>query len=156
MRNNIQVSFLAFGVGILGGVFTLWVLALNGLILGGITGLTASYGLGFDLWTFVIGHGVVELSVIMMAGGAGLSLGWAVLRPGMQRRRDALTHAARRALPLIAGAVPLLVIAGLIEGFISPADHIPVMVKWAVGIGSGILLYLYLLLSGRGKDSGAS
>lgn len=145
MRNNIQVSFLAFGLGVLGGVFTIWVLVLNGLILGGITGLTGFYGLAFELWTFVIGHGVIELSVIFMAGGAGLSLGWAVLRPGLLRRRDALARAARQSVRLIAGAVPLLVIAGLIEGFISPAETIPWGVKWGIGIGSGALMYTYLL-----------
>jgi uncharacterized membrane protein SpoIIM required for sporulation len=151
MRNNIQVSFLAFGLGALGGVFTLWVLVLNGLILGGITGLTAHYGLGFDLWTFVVGHGVVELSVIVMAGGAGLSVGWALLRPGLLRRRDALTQAAGRSVRLLVGAVPLLVIAGLIEGFLSPAESVPWGVKWGVGVLSGVILYLYLFLGGRKK-----
>lgn len=150
MRNNIQVTFLAFGLGVLGGVLTISVMVLNGLILGGITGLTAFYGLGFDLWTFVIGHGVIELSVIIMAGGAGLSLGWAVLRPGLFRRRDALRLAARRSVLLIVGAVPLLVFAGLIEGFISPSEAIPAAVKWLVGFGTGGLLYAYLLLAGRG------
>ena len=149
MRNNIQVSFLAFGLGVLGGIFTLWVLVFNGLILGGITGLTGVYGLAFDLWTFVIGHGVIELSVIVMAGGAGLSLGWAMLRPGLLRRRDALEVAARRSVRLVAGAVPLLFLAGLIEGFLSPADTIPWWVKWGVGIMSGMGLYAYVLLSGK-------
>ncbi len=149
MRNNIQVSFLAFGLGALGGVFTLWVLVLNGLILGGITGLTSHYGLGFDLWTFVVGHGVVELSVIVMAGGAGLSVGWALLRPGLLRRRDALTQAAGRSVRLLVGAVPLLVIAGLIEGFLSPAVSVPWGVKWGVGVLSGVVLYAYLFLGGR-------
>ena len=149
MRNNIQVSFIAFGLGALGGVFTLWVLVLNGLILGGITGLTGYYGLAFDLWTFVIGHGVVELSVIFMAGGAGLSLGWALLRPGLLRRRDALAQAARRSVRLVIGAVPLLVIAGLIEGFLSPAETVHWGVKWGVGVGSGVMLYSYLMFGGK-------
>ena len=149
MRNNIQVSFLAFGLGALGGVFTLWVLVLNGLILGGITGLTSYYGLGFDLWTFVIGHGVVELSVIVMAGGAGLSLGWALLRPGLLRRRDALSEAAQQSVRLVIGAVPLLVLAGLIEGFLSPAETVHWGVKWGVGIFSGVVLYGYLFFGGQ-------
>jgi uncharacterized membrane protein SpoIIM required for sporulation len=150
MQNNIQVSFLAFGSGVLAGVLTVYVLVFNGLILGGLTGLTAHYGVGFDLWTFVIGHGVIELSVICIAGGAGLRLGWAVLRPGLHRRRDALALAARQVVRLIVGCVPLLVIAGLIEGFISPAEGLPWPVKWGVGLGSGALLYAYLLLGGRG------
>ncbi|MFW5941300.1 MAG: stage II sporulation protein M [Chloroflexota bacterium] len=152
MRNNIQVTFLAFSGGMLLGLLTLYIMVLNGLVIGGLTGLTAHYGVGFELWTFVIGHGVIELSVIFMAGGAGLLLGWSILRPGLLRRRDSLQLAARSAVRLIVGAVPLLIVAGAIEGFISPNELIPWPVKWAVGLGSGVLLYAYLFLSGRGGD----
>jgi uncharacterized membrane protein SpoIIM required for sporulation len=152
MRNNIQVAFLAFGGGMLAGLYTVWIMVFNGLILGGLTGLTAHYGVGFELWTFVIGHGVVELSVIMMAGGSGLMLGWAMLHPGLLRRRDALALAARKAVRLVIGCVPLLVFAGLIEGFISPAESLPWPVKWGVGVGSGMLLYGYLLMAGRSNN----
>ncbi|MFC1975525.1 stage II sporulation protein M [Chloroflexota bacterium] len=149
MQNNIQVAFLAFSSGVLAGVFTVLIMIYNGLLLGGITGLTAYYGVGFDLWTFVIGHGVIELSVIFIAGGSGFMLGWAIIRPGLLRRRDALATAARKAVRLVIGCVPLLVLAGLIEGFISPAESVPWPVKWGIGLGSGLLLYSYLLLAGR-------
>jgi hypothetical protein len=76
-------------------------------------------------------------------------LGWAILRPGLLRRRDALAQAARKAVYLLLGAVPWLVVAGAIEGFISPSETIAIPVKWGVGIVSGILLYSYLLLAGR-------
>jgi uncharacterized membrane protein SpoIIM required for sporulation len=149
MRNNIQVSFLAFASGLTAGLLTLWVLFMNGLMIGTLTGLTAFHGIGFELWTFVIGHGVIELTIIFIAGGSGLMLGWAILRPGLMRRRDALAQAARKAVYLLLGAVPWLVVAGTIEGFISPNETIPIPIKWMVGIGSGILLYGYLLLAGR-------
>jgi len=155
MQNNIQVSVIAFAGGILAGIPTAWILAFNGLMLGGLSGLTANYGLAFGLWTFVIGHGVIELSVVFMAGGAGLSLGWAILRPGLLSRRDALMLAARKTVILILGGVLLLVIAGLIEGFISPAEGLPWPVKWSIGIGSGVALYGYLLRAGR-DDPGFS
>jgi uncharacterized membrane protein SpoIIM required for sporulation len=151
MRNNIQVSFLAFASGLTAGLLTLWVLFFNGLLIGTLTGLTAFHGIGFELWTFVIGHGVIELTIIFIAGGSGLMLGWAILRPGLMRRRDALAQAARKAVYLLLGAVPWLVVAGTIEGFISPNENILIPVKWMVGIGSGILLYSYLLLAGREK-----
>lgn len=154
MQNNIRVSFLAFASGVSGGLLTLWVLVQNGLILGGLLGLTAYYGIGFELATFVIGHGVIELSVIFMAGGSGLMLGWALLRPGLMRRRDALAIAARKAVQLLAGAVPWLIVAGTIEGFISPSETIPWFIKWSVGILSGILMYSYLFLAGREKIKG--
>ncbi len=149
MRNNIQVSFLAFASGLTAGLMTLWVLFFNGLLIGALTGLTAYHGIGFELWTFVIGHGVIELSIIFMAGGSGLMLGWAILRPGLMRRRDSLAQAAQKSVYLLLGAVPWLVVAGTIEGFISPSETIAIPVKWGVGIVSGIILYGYLLLAGR-------
>lgn len=157
MRNNIQVTFLAFSGGMLAGLLTVYIMVLNGLLLGGLTGLTAHHGVGFELWTFVIGHGVVELTVIFIAGGAGLALGWAILHPGLLRRRDALALAARRAVLLIVGCAPLLVLAGAIEGFISPNESLLWPVKWAVGLGAGALLYAYLLLAGRqSPETGSS
>ena len=151
MTNNIQVSILAFASGLSAGLMTLWVLFFNGLILGTLTGLTSFHGIGLELWNFVIGHGVIELSIIFISGGSGLMLGWAILRPGLMRRRDALAQAARKAVYLLLGAVPWLVVAGTIEGFISPNNDIAAPIHWAVGIVSGIFLYGYLLLAGREK-----
>ena len=148
MQNNIRVSILAFASGMSGGLLTLWIMMLNGLILGGLLGLTSYYGVGFELATFVIGHGVIELSVIFMSGGSGLMLGWAILNPGLMRRRDAIAQAARKAVQLLGGAIPWLIVAGTIEGFISPNENITWHIKWAVGIGSGIILYSYLFFAG--------
>ena len=153
MQNNIRVAFLAFSSGLTGGLLTLWVLVENGLIFGGLLGVTGYYGVGSDLLAFVIGHGVIELSVTFMAGGSGLMLGWAILHPGLLRRRDALAQAAQKAIRLLGGAAPLLIIAGSIEGFISPSETVPWQVKAAIGISSGILLYTYLIFAGREKPS---
>jgi len=136
------------------GLLTLWVLFMNGLIIGTLTGLTAFHGIGFELWTFVIGHGVIELTIIFIAGGSGLMLGWAILKPGLLRRRDALAQAAQKSVYLLLGAVPWLVVAGTIEGFISTSETIAIPIKWTVGLVSGILLYGYLLLAGRERKKG--
>jgi uncharacterized membrane protein SpoIIM required for sporulation len=149
MTNNIRVSILAFGSGVTGGLFTLWILAQNGLILGGLLGLTFYHGVGFELATFVIGHGVLELSVIFMSGGSGLMLGWALLHPGLMTRRNALALAAQKSVRLLGGAIPWLVVAGIIEGFVSPSETIPWEIKWLTGIVSGIIFYGYLFLAGR-------
>lgn len=149
MTNNIQVTFLAFAGGMTAGLLTLWVMLLNGLLLGAIFGLLRHHGLAAGLADFVVAHAFIELSVIFVAGGCGLAMADAILRPGLARRRDALAERAGPALRLLLGCAPLLVLAGLIEGFISPSS-LPFAVKLAVGLGTGLALYAYWLGLGRG------
>ena len=151
MVNNIWVMFQAFALGALLGIGTLYAMAFNGALIGAVLALTYRAGFGFDLVSFMIGHGVIELSCIFLAGGAGLLIGSALLVPGDLSRGDALRTRGLEAIRLIAGCVPLLVIAGIIEGFISPAPISPT-VKFTVGITTGIALYSYLFLAGRGRE----
>jgi uncharacterized membrane protein SpoIIM required for sporulation len=153
MTNNIRVAFIAFAGGMTFGLLTIWTLLQNGLLLGTISGAAALADFADNLWGFVTAHAPVELSVICIAGGAGLQMGWAIFRPGLHTRRAALTLAARRALILIGGCVPLLVLAGLIEGFVSPAP-LPFAVKLAVALLSGGAMFAWLLLSGRALTPG--
>jgi uncharacterized membrane protein SpoIIM required for sporulation len=146
--NNIQVMFNAFALGALLGVGTLYVMAMNGVSIGAVLALTYRAGFGNELVAFMAGHGVIELTCIFIAGGAGLLVGNAILAPGDLSRSDALRLRGREAVHLIVGCVPLLVVAGTIEGFISPAPISP-LYKYAVAILTGIALYAYLLLSGR-------
>lgn len=149
MTHNLQVSFLAFAGGLPFGILTVYVLVTNGLSLGAVFGLLGAYGHARPLAEFVIGHGVLELNEIVMAGAAGLMMAYALLRPGLLSRRNALTQAAGDAIKLALGSAPLLVVAGLIEGFISPSEVIPFAVKAAIGIGTGVALYAYLFLAAR-------
>ncbi len=151
MTNNIQVAFLAFGGGLLLGVGAVLVLALNGLLLGGVAGLVQVYGLSLDLWSFILPHGLIELSVIFMAGGAGLRLADALIRPGLLTRAESLRLAGREAVQMVLGGASLLVIAGLIEGFISPSS-LPFWVRIPFGLLMGTLLYLYLIFAGRPRQ----
>jgi len=147
--NNIRVTFYAFALGAMLGVGTLYVLAFNGANFGAIIALVYRAGFGNDLLLgFVVGHGVIELSCIFIAGGAGLLIGTSLLMPGDLSRGDALKSRGMEAVRLIVGCVPLLVVAGTIEGFISPQPISPV-IKIGIGVLTGIALYSYLLLAGR-------
>jgi uncharacterized membrane protein SpoIIM required for sporulation len=147
--NNIRVTFYAFALGAMFGLGTLYVLAFNGAMFGAIVALTYRAGFGNDLLLgFVISHGVIELSCIFIAGGAGLLIGTALLMPGDLSRGDAFKSRGMEAVRLIVGCVPLLVVAGIIEGFISPAPISPT-IKIGIGVITGIAMYSYLLLAGR-------
>jgi uncharacterized membrane protein SpoIIM required for sporulation len=144
LTNNIQVMFLTFAGGITAGLLTVWVLILNGLHLGAIFGLLQAHGLSAGLAGFVVAHGFIELSVIFLAGGCGLYLGDGLIRPGLLSRQEALIRRGNLAVRLILGSVPLLVMAGLIEGFISPSS-LPWWIKLGVGLATGAALHGYWL-----------
>jgi len=148
MTNNIRVALIAFAGGALLGLLSVYILVYNGIMVGTLAGVVQHYGLSLGFWSFIVGHGVLELSVIFIAGGCGLQLGWALLRPGLYKRADACVMAARTAMVLILGAVPLLVVAGTIEGFLSPSPA-PAALKLGTGLLTGVLLYGYLFAAGR-------
>lgn len=149
MTHNIQVVMVAFALGVIFALPVLWVLITNGISLGGLFGLTQAYGLGGGLFEFVIAHGVLELSIVISVSAGGLMMGWALLSPGNRKRSDALVVATRRAFTILVGLAPMLVIAGTIEGNVSPSQA-PFPLKVAIGLTTGALFYSYLLLAGRG------
>ena len=153
MTNNIQVMFYAFAFGALAGLGTLYIMAMNGASIGAVLALTYRAGFGHELVAFMAGHGVIELTCIFIAGGAGLLVGTAMLVPGDLSRFDALRLRGRDSIQLIVGCIPLLVLAGIIEGFISPAPISPA-IKYVVAAATGLALYTYLLLAGRGEEVG--
>ena len=150
--HNIRVTFTAFALGATFGVGTLYYLAVNGLSHASVLALTYHAGYGHELLTFMAAHGVVELTCIFIAGGAGMLFGTALLFPGDRPRFDNLRLRGREAAQLVAGCVPLLAVAAAIEGFISPAPTITPATKFAVAAVTGVALYAYLLFAGRGGD----
>jgi uncharacterized membrane protein SpoIIM required for sporulation/uncharacterized RDD family membrane protein YckC len=144
ITNNVQVAIAAFAFGITAGTLTVWVLLTNGVSLGAVFGLYASKGIAQLLLAFVAPHGVLELTAICVAGGAGFLLAAALLVPGERTRRTALVENGRRAIRLVAGAALLLLVAGALEGFVSPIEWWPIEGKLAVSGLTLVLLYLYL------------
>jgi uncharacterized membrane protein SpoIIM required for sporulation len=148
LTHNIRVTFYAFAFGAMLGVGTLFYMAYNGANIASVVALTYKAGFGKDLVTFMAGHGVIELSCIFIAGGAGLMIGSAMIMPGDLSRADALKQRGLEGVRLMIGTMPLLVLAGIIEGFISPAPISPT-IKYSIAALTGIALYSYLLLAGR-------
>jgi len=143
MTNNITVSLAACAMGMFAGIGTLYMMVFNGLLIGVVASACHRAGMSLDLWSFIAPHGTLELPAIFIAGGAGLILARAILAPGTLPRRDAIAAAGSTAIRLLLGVLPLLVIAGLIEGFISPTD-VPPAVKFAIGSAMLVLLTIYL------------
>ena len=154
LSNNIIVTIRVFAMGALFGVGAAYDLAFEGARLGSI--FAACYKLnppfGNSLASFVVGHGVIELSCIFFCGGAGMMIGYAIINPGDLTRAQALKTKGIEAAKIVIGCACLLVIAGTIEGFLSPSD-LPAAIKFGTGIGSGIAMYSYLLLAGNNDNS---
>jgi uncharacterized membrane protein SpoIIM required for sporulation len=145
--NNISVAFTTFAMGITAGIGTLYMIAFNGLLMGVVSAACGMHGMSLSLWTFVVAHGSLEIPAILIAGAAGLRLGAGLLFPGPYSRKDSLRAAGNQAIKLELGTIPLLLVAGVVEGFVSPID-IPASAKFALGAALFLLLSLWIW-SGR-------
>jgi uncharacterized membrane protein SpoIIM required for sporulation len=157
MTNNISVAFMAFAYGAFLGIGSVYILSFNGMIIGGVFGIcyATNPSFGNELATFVVGHGVIELSCIFISGGAGMMIGHSIIVPGNLRRMESLKIAGIKAIKLIFGCAFWLAIAAAIEGFVSPS-YLPAWVKIFVGVSSGVIMYSYLFLVGRQAKLNAS
>lgn len=150
--NNIGVALRTFAFSLFPVAGTLHAIMPTSLQFGAINALAIKYQMKLKLWSFVAGHGVLEFAAIFIAGGAGLLLGLSLLIPGDRSRLDALLIKGSIAIKLLVGCIPLLVLAGLIESFVSPTS-IPYYLKTAISLGSAVGLLFYLLTSPRTIDS---
>lgn len=155
VANNVKVAIIAFAGSVTLGVLTLYIIASNGLMLGGMAALFGNAGFGYDYWATIAPHGVIELTAIQIAGAAGLLIAAGVVYPGRLRRRDAIAANAKRAGTLIAGVASMLVVAGTIEGFISP-QRWPPEARIAIGAITAAALLLYFGAGGRATPSRAA
>lgn len=151
IRNNIGIAFRTFAGGVLAGTGSLFFLIYNGFVLGAVAGHLTQVGFAQTFWPFVIAHGSVELTAIVLSGAAGLRLGLAVLAPGRRSRGRALAEAGRTALPLLYGLTAFLLLAAFVEAFWSSKHTLPVELKLGVGAAAWVVVYAYLLLAGRAR-----
>lgn len=149
IHNNVGIGFRTFASGLLLGIGAAFMLVFNGLFIGAVSGYLTARGLTAPFYSFVAGHGAFELTGIVLAGVAGLKLGWAVAAPGRWSRSEALRRAAAEGLQLLLGVVALLVLAAFIEAFWSSDRAIPTAVKYGVGVAGWLLVIAYLTLAGR-------
>lgn len=152
--HNIQVTFLVFALGITAGIGTAILLAYNGILLGAITGAAFEAGNGSAFAEFLIPHGLLELSCIVVAAAAGIRAGWALVDPGDLRRSAAFSIEARRSVGIVLGTMPWLVLAGLLEAFVR-SQGLPAIVPIAVGIAVFALYWGLVVVRGR-PDRGSS
>ena len=147
--NNIRVTMFTFAAGIAFGVGSALLLLYNGVLLGVVAGLSIGAGNGRPFFELVTAHGVLELSCIVVAGAAGMSLGWSLVEPGTRTRLGALAEEARSSVQLILGTAPWLVLAGLVEGFVTPSG-LGLGVVALVGLGLGVLYWTLVVWRGAG------
>jgi uncharacterized membrane protein SpoIIM required for sporulation len=155
MGNNISVAFLAFALGITAGLGTCYVLFVNAMMLGGFFGHFDNHHLAYMCWSFIAPHGVLEILAILIAAAAGLRLGLALAIPGDMTRGASLRAGAREAVLLVLGTIPMFLVAGSIEAFITPTE-LPGAAKILLGLTAGAAAMAYLLLAGRQGEVTAS
>jgi uncharacterized membrane protein SpoIIM required for sporulation len=155
VNNNVGIALRCFALGVFGGLGSAFYLLQNGLSIGAVLGYVASQGAGDNILTFVVGHSAFELGAIVIAGGAGLSLGWSIVAPGDRTRIASLQSTAREVVVIVCGAAVMLLIAASIEAFWS-ASSVHYIVKRSIGGTFLVLVTLYLFIAGRGTDARAS
>ena len=146
--NNVQVSIYAFAAGIAFCVPTALILMFNGAGVGVAGGLFASVGQQAKFWGLILPHGLLELTAVAIAGGAGLRLGWTLIDPGDRTRLDALADEGRRALAIVAGLVVVFLAAGTIEGFVT-GSSLPTWARVGIGVLGETVLLTWLVVRGR-------
>lgn len=150
--HNIEVAALTFAAGLVIGIPTALLLFVNGWSLGTLGAAVHAGGYDYAFWSLIAAHGVLELSIIVVAGAAGLRLGDALLRPGLRTRAAALATAGHDVLGLFLATAVLLVAAGCLEAFVSPS-RLPGSAKIAIGLSVGAGFYAWLLLAGRTRPA---
>lgn len=144
MTNNIRVAVLAFISGITLGIGTIYLMISNGLLVGALAAVYMQSGKSYVFWAYILPHGIIELTAIFIAGGAGLYMGYRFFVPGPYPRKLLFLESAKESAQLLIGTIPLFIIAGLIEGYITPST-LPLEMKYMIAGVTLLLLALYFV-----------
>jgi len=150
--NNVGIAFRCFALGVFFGIGTVVTLLFNGLALGAVTGFIINQGNSGNFFSFAISHGSFELTAIVIAGAAGLLMGWGMIHPGELSRRESLRVHGIDAVKLATGSGFMLAIAALIEAYFSPMA-IPHIVKYVFGTAMWLVVFAYLVYGGRSTST---
>lgn len=153
--NNVSVAFQTFASGLLGCIGAIYFIAFNGIVIGGVAGHLTAIGYGDPFWRFVSGHSGPELTAIVLAGGAGLRIGWALIAPGRLSRGRALVEAGRDGAQIALGVFAMLVLAAFVEAYWSSIGWMPSWVKFSFGGTLWLAILYWLWRGGRGGEDAA-
>ena len=141
--NNIRVGMMCFALGLLTSIGSLYVIFSNGIMVGAFFTMFYREGVTLDAWRVIMLHGTIELSIIVVCGAAGIILGNGILFPGTYERKYSLVKSAKAGLKVMVSTIPLFIIAGFIEGFVTRYAFMPAILNWAIVIGSAALIIWY-------------
>ena len=155
VNNNVGIALRCFALGVFGGIGSAYYLVYNGIATGTIFGYVSSQGAAGNILTFTMGHSTLELGAIVLAGGAGLSLGWSLIAPGNLTRAESIRKTGSDVITIVMGAAVMLFMAAAVEGFWS-SSSIPALVKRIVGGFNFVVIIAYLIFVGRKPAEGST
>lgn len=152
MTNNIRVAILAFISGVTLGIGTIYLMVSNGLIVGALAAVFMHSGKSYVFWAYILPHGIIELTAIFIAGGAGMYMGYRFFVPGPYPRKLRFLESAKESAQLLIGTIPLFIIAGIIEGYITPST-LSLEMKYLIAGVTLLLLAIYYIYGIRRKTN---
>ena len=153
--NNTYVAFTAFALGVVPVLGPAFILGYNGLNVGVMAAVMHRAGEGAQFWGLILPHGLLEIAAIIVAGASGLQISWAIVAPGDRTRGDALRDAGLRSVVIVVGLIACFVVAGFIEGFVTPSD-LPTALRIAVGVSAFAAFVVYVVLLGQRAAAGGA
>lgn len=144
--NNIRVGMLCFSLGVLTSIASGYIQFVNGVMVGAFFAFFYIEGVALDAWPVIMLHGTIELSVIVICGAAGMIMGNGILFPGTYSRRHSFIVGAKKGLKIMISTIPLFIVAGFIEGFVTRYAFMPKIILYAILLISAAIILGYYVV----------